>query len=290
MILTMDTPRGRFAYRDSRADRQADATVVFLHGWPESSACWEGVLTYLPSRYRYLRPDLRGMGDSERTPERSAYEKHQLAQDIITLLNELGVQECILVGHDWGGIVAQEIALAEPERVRKLVVLNISLIVNSQGNKLAQQKLRESGNRSLWYQTFMQIPQLAEAMIPGNEEVWLRTFLRSADVSRPYPEETFQEVLRTFRITGTAGSTANFYRSMKTDMNRWASLAGRRFAMPGLYIYGVLDPVIIPEYLEDAADCFPALDIVRIDNAAHFVQDEQPEAVAAAIRHFIEKP
>ena len=123
-------------------------------------------------------PDLRGLGDSERSEGIEAYRKNELAKDVISVIDELGLEQFDLVGHDWGGAVAQEIALAFPERVKRLVIMNISIINNRQGNIKAQTKLNALGNRVNWYQHFQSESRLPEAMIPGNEETWLRFFLR----------------------------------------------------------------------------------------------------------------
>lgn len=287
-VQFQETARGRFAYRATAPGGPDRPTVVLLHGWPESSACWEAVVERLTG-FRCIRPDLRGMGDSERTPDPAAYVKQALAQDVLTLLDALGVGWFMLVGHDWGGIVAQEMALAAPDRIDRLALLAISIIPNAVGNAQAADRLRASGGRSLWYQTFLQLPHLAEALLPGNETVWLRTFLRTAS-GRPYPDDVFADVLRTFQLPGTALTTANLYRTMSADRQRWASLAGTSFAMPGLYVHGLLDPVIVPEYAVGAEACFPRLDVLALPKAGHFVLADEPEAVADALHRFFTEP
>jgi pimeloyl-ACP methyl ester carboxylesterase len=279
----IDIPRGHFAYREAG---QGTTAVIMLHGWPESSYCWEQVVSRLStSDFHFYAPDLRGMGDSERSPEPSGYTKQELAMDIIEWMDALGITTCHLAGHDWGGIVAQEMALTYPERFLSLTLLNISIVANTEGIMKAQEKLRGSAGRSLWYQTFMQMPGLAEAMIPGNEEPWLRCFLRSPVRQNTFPEDSLAEYVRYFQLPGTATSTSNYYRTMKQDMVRWQTLLGRKFAMPGHYIFGKHDPVIVVEYLSGAETCFPSFTITEIE-AGHFVQEEKPAEVAEALLRF----
>src|SRR5690606_20479680 len=101
------TSRGRFSYRS--AGPEAGPPLVMLHGWPESSYCWAPVVAHLKVPRRVIAPDLRGLGDSTREGDLAQYRKQALAEDVIALLDALGVDAFHLVGHDWGGVVAQEI-------------------------------------------------------------------------------------------------------------------------------------------------------------------------------------
>ncbi len=280
----IDTARGSFHVCERGA---ADAPViVLLHGWPQSNYCWRPLAEHLPDHYRLVMPDLRGLGDSPRTLDDSAYTKQALGHDIVALLDSLRISSCVLVGHDWGGAVAQEVALAETGRISQLVLLNIPVITNIRGNQRATRLLRESGGRSFWYQHFQSAPELPEAMIPGNERAWLGYFLRTWSESG-FPEDAFAEYVRCYAIEHTPATGAAYYRVYKQDMQRWSQLAGTRLATPTLYIHGRHDPVIIPAFTEHLDDVFDNVRLESLD-AAHFVAEEQPEAVATLIRGFIE--
>ncbi len=276
----LQTPRGKFFVRDT----QFGYPVVLLHGWPESSYCWQALLPHFGPGLRLIRPDLRGMGDSERTPEPTAYHKHELAADVLALIDALGIGEFCLAGHDWGGAVAQELAWLAPSRVKKLAILNILIINNLKGNLAAREVLKAGGVNFTWYQAFMQQAHLPEQMIQGNEEVWLRHFLRLAH-QKPFPEAALAEYVRTFRIPGTAATTANYYRALPADTKRWATYAGQPFAMPTLCIHGQRDVVIIPAYLQHAEECFVDLVVQQLD-AGHFIMEEQPAQVAQSLTTF----
>lgn len=283
-VRQLETARGRFGLRETGP---ADAPpLVLVHGWPESSYCWKGVADHLKDTFRVLAPDLRGLGDSERTPERAAYTKQALGADILAVLDALDIGACPLIGHDWGGAAVQEAALAAPGRVPALVLMNILVLPNARGNRIAQQATRERALPHIWYQFFQNAPGLAEAMIPGNERAWLGYFLRTWSRAG-FPEDAFEEHVRCYAIEETPMTGANFYRCYKDDMARWGELAGTRFEMPGLYIYGNKDPVILPEFTRHLDDVFDDIRLEELE-AAHFVQEEKPAEVAALIRDFIQ--
>jgi haloacetate dehalogenase len=266
-------------------DTQVGFPLVMIHGWPESSYSWEAVLPYLTSEFRCIRPDLLGMGDSERTLEQGAYLKQELAKDILAVLDQLGISEFALVGHDWGGAIAQELAFLVPDRIKKLGILNINIIHNLKANLEVLEANKTRPFNMSWYQTFMQQTDLADQMIPNNEKVWLAHFLRFSK-KRPFPEHLLEEYVRTFKIPNTATTSANLYRTMAEDVKHWITLAGKKHPMPMLYIYGKRDVVIIPEYLKYFEDCFEDFQIVEVD-AGHFVQDEEPEIVGNALLAFL---
>lgn len=280
----IDTPRGRFAYREAGP---ADAApVVMVHGWPESSYCWAHVVEHLDAGSRVVAPDLRGLGDSTREGSLEQYRKQELAADVVGLLDALGIDGFQLIGHDWGGVVAQEVALAVPARVQRLVLMNIAVINNLRGNMEVIEAVRKRGGPYYWYQHFQQEKGLAEAMIPGNEEVWLRHFLRTWSKAG-FPEDAVQEYVRYYRIPGTPGAGANYYRTLRDDAKRWATLADHVWPMPSMYVYGNKDVVIIPEYLNHIEECFRDIRVEQIE-AGHFLQEEQPQQVAGFLNDFLQ--
>jgi len=243
------------------------------------------VARYLDPHFRLIAPDLRGLGDSERTLEPSLYRKEELARDIIEIADALKIENFYCVGHDWGGVVAQEVALACPERVKKLVIMNIPVITNASGNREAREVINSWGGLPHWYQYFQQQPGLAEAMIKGNEEVWVSYFFGRAGRDGRIPKEAISEYIRCYKIEHTPLTGAYYYRTMRHDIARWELLAGKKFPMPTLYIYGEKDVVIIPEYLHHIEEVFHSIRVIRLQ-AEHFVQEERPEEVAKEMNEF----
>jgi len=278
--------RGEFNIREGGDEK--GFPVVMLHGWPESSYCWEGVASYIDPSLHVIAPDLRGLGDSERTMDVNAYQKVELAKDMIEVIDALGINDFFLVGHDWGGIVAQEVALLVPDRVKRLVIMNISIITNVAGTLEALEKINSRGGIAFWYQYFQMQPFLPEAMIKGNEKVWVSYFFGKAGLEGLIPAEAIAEYIRCYSIENTPAAAASYYRVKKLDNQHWAETGEKKHPMPSLYIHGSDDPVIIPEFMNHIEDGFDSIQVESL-KAGHFVQEEKPKEVAALMNDFFKK-
>lgn len=281
----IQTKRSKVAYR-TYGD-QNHPPLMLVHGWPQSSYCWHEVAHYLKDYY-IIAPDLRGLGDSERSLEIKSYTKDELGKDLFALADDLDIDRFYLGGHDWGSAVVQEMALAQPHRIEKLVLINMMIVNNFEGKKKAAEKLVKGMFRSSWYQFFQSIPDFPEALIAGKEDVWIRFFSRG--ISRPIPEEAIAEYTRCYQIPHTITTGANFYRTIPADRERWKTYAGKKISVPTHLIHGVLDPVIIKEFLHKAETAFAhPIDITYLEGG-HFICDEQPKAVAKVIQGFLAQP
>lgn len=281
MNQTVDTNRGAFHVR-TYGDA-ANPPLVLIHGWPQSSYCWHHVIPQLEEFY-VIAPDLRGMGDSNRELGLEHYAKNEMALDMFAVLDALGIENFSLGGHDWGGAIVQEMAFLYPERISKLIIINMVIINNKYGQLKAGEILVKYLFRSSWYQFFLSIKDLPEALIIGREDVWVRFFSRG--ISKPVPEDAIEEYTRCYKIPNTITTTANIYRMMPRDRKRWVDFEGKRINIPTKIIHGILDPVIIKEYVLGVEDCFARVEVDYLEGG-HFIVDEQPEAVGQSIRAFL---
>lgn len=281
----IQTKRSKVAYR-TYGDPSLPP-LILVHGWPQSSYCWHEVAQTLTDYY-IIAPDLRGLGDSERTLDLRYYTKDELGKDIFALVDALNIEEFYLGGHDWGSAVVQEMALAQPERIKKLVLINMMIINNYEGKKKAAEKLVKGMFKSSWYQFFQSIPDFPEALIAGKEDVWIRFFSRG--ISRPIPEEAIAEYTRCYQIPHTITTGANLYRAIPKDRERWKTFLGKKITVPTHIIHGELDPVVIKAFLYKAETAFEHPINITYLKGGHFICDEQPQAVAEAIQEFLAKP
>src|SRR5947199_201168 len=98
--------------------------VLFLHGFPEFWYAWTAQLAEFGRDHRAVAPDMRGYNLSSKPTDLAAYRVKHLVTDVRALADHLGATTFALVGHDWGGVVAWAFALAHPDRLEQLVVVN----------------------------------------------------------------------------------------------------------------------------------------------------------------------
>src|SRR5438067_425530 len=108
------------------AERGAGPLIVLLHGFPESWYSWRHQLAALADAgYRAVAPDQRGYGQTDRPAEVARYTQLHLVGDVVGLLDALGEERAVVVGHDWGAPVAWNTALLRPDRIRGVVGLSV---------------------------------------------------------------------------------------------------------------------------------------------------------------------
>lgn len=121
---THETSRHRTSYL---AAGPADGPlIVFVHGWPDLATGWRAQLrAFAALGFRAVAPDMRGYGGSSVPAEREAYAQREIVADMLELLEGLGGEEAIWVGHDWGAPVVWNIASHHPERCRAVAGLSV---------------------------------------------------------------------------------------------------------------------------------------------------------------------
>ncbi len=159
--------------------------VVLLHGWPDSARLWRHQVPQLADAgYRVIAPDLRGFGRSARPGDVRAYRVTESVADVVGVLDQLGVERCHLVGHDWGAALAWVFAALRADRLRTLSVLSVP-------HPAAPRTLRQY--EMAWYQLFFQFEGVAEQWIAADDWALFRELLRDggdieqyiADLARP---------------------------------------------------------------------------------------------------------
>lgn len=257
------------------AEAGTGSPVVLLHGWPQHWWCWRGVIPRLAEHHRVLAIDLRGHGWSE-TPD-ADYAKQTLADDVVAILDELGIGEFDLIGHDWGGWTGFILALQNQDRVKHYVALNI---VSPWPDKPSFGALA-----SIWrifYQVVLSVPAAAKHVVVKSN--WVNRAIVSGSVNRDaWSRDDLESFAATLRSPERARSTSALYRAfLLKELAAFikGGANGQRLSVPTLLIHGTKDPVIRAERLGRWTKWADDMAVELRDDSAHFIADELPEVVA----------
>ncbi len=263
------------------ADGPHDAPLVLLlHGFPELARSWRHQLPALAAAgYRAVAPDQRGYGGTEL---RGPYDTRTLATDVACLVRALGHEQATVVGHDWGGGVAWTFAHAYPNLLDRLAVLNCPppsvLMTELRTNR---RQLRRSR-----YMLVFQLPLLPEWLLTrdGARQVE-RALVAGAHVHDAWTDEELAVYRAALLRPGRAKAAIDWYRGAFRRPLRAGRLASRSpITAPTIIIWGVHDRFLGRELIEPAKlrRVFAPgnePEIVLVDEAGHFVQNEAPTRV-----------
>ena len=156
--------------------------LLLLHGFPQSHVMWHRVAQQLAKDYLLVLPDLRGYGDSSKTPglpDHSNYSKRNMAHDMALVMDALGIDKFYLCGHDRGGRVAHRLALDHAARVKKLCVIDIAPTLDMyEGNSLNAPYMEFARAYYHWFHMLQPSP-LPEIMMGANHLDTARAYLHA---------------------------------------------------------------------------------------------------------------
>ncbi|MFJ4060210.1 alpha/beta fold hydrolase [Streptomyces albogriseolus] len=259
--------------------------VVLLHGFPQTHLMWRHVAERLAAEHTVICPDLRGYGDSGKpaTDSPGVYAKRTMAADVVTLAAALGHDRFALVGHDRGALVAFRAGLDHPETVTHLGILDVV-------PTLDMWDVLHGVSAAVGFHLYLmaQPPGLPETMIAGSADAFFGSFLDAwSGGPDGLPPEVRAAYLRASRAA-VPSIVADYRASAGVDIehDRADLDAGTRLTMP----VTVLQQDWGAQLGYDAAAVWrawaPDLDH-RLTKAGHFMAEEAPEEVTAAIRDLL---
>lgn len=265
-----------------QAGPQDGPLLILLHGFPEFSYGWRKQIPYLASAgYRVWAPDQRGYNISDKPEGIAAYTLDKLAADVIGLIDAAGQEKAYLVGHDWGGAVAWWVAANYPDRLAKLVILNVP------HGAVLQRNLRKNLTqlRKSWYFFFFQIPWLPEKL--ARLQDWKSTVQTLQNSSRPgtFTADDLAQYRRAWSQPQAYRSMINWYRAMLQKPSR--PPANSRITVPTLLIWGAKDRFLGRELAQPSIDRCDDGRLVFIEEATHWVQHEEADQVNELISAFL---
>lgn len=264
------------------AESGTGAPVLFLHGFPQHWYAWRRVTALLPD-CRLICPDLRGAGWSD--APRTGYSVTALAHDVIALIDAMGLDQVVLVGHDWGAKVGFRLCAIAPDRFSGFVALN-TLHPWLGRAPLALHAWRQ------WHTALIEYPVIGAwvlrrtGIVPYLLRRWVGTTMRWSDEDLAGYAERFTSAER-----ARAGQALH-WQFVRHEIPRMLRGAERRptLTVPTTLLFGRADPTLSPDRLTVAERHVAQLRVELIDGAGHHLPEERPELVAAAVRAMLVNP
>jgi epoxide hydrolase A/B len=291
--------------------------VIMVHGFPELWYSWRHQITPVArAGYRVVAPDVRGYGGSDKPHEIEAYDMASLMADVVGVIDAFGDQTAILVGHDWGAPICWNTAALHADRVA--AVAGLSVPYRRRGETSAIELWRRIYKDRFFYQLYFQAEGVAEAELEADVRTSLRKIYYSISGDAPSLDnwlqrpagETLLEALTdpevlpawltpedldyfvcNFEAGGFRGPI-NRYRNQERDFANLPEMGIRPVAQPSCFIAGSKDLVrrFVPGYdlyADVATNCEDLRFSRIIDGAGHWVQQEAPDKVTAALLAFL---
>ncbi|KOP25721.1 epoxide hydrolase [Hapalosiphon sp. MRB220] len=255
--------------------------MLMLHGFPEFWYSWRHQIPEFAKYFKVVAVDLRGYNDSDKPKEQSAYRMDEFLQDIKGLIEGLGYEKCILVGHDWGGAIAWRFAYAYPEMVERLIVLNLPHPAKfSEGLRTPGQLLKS------YYMFLFQLPWLPEFLMQSwNYQLIEDAFQGMAVDKSAFSKADIEAYKDAAAKRGALTAMLNYYRNIFQD--QIFNKSWRILEVPTLMIWGENDTALGKELTYGTEAYVRDLQIKYIPNCSHWVQQERPELVNQYIQEYL---
>jgi pimeloyl-ACP methyl ester carboxylesterase len=296
------------------AGERGAPVVVLAHGFPELAYSWRHQIPVLADAgYHVLAPDQRGYGGSSRPEAIDAYNIHELTADIVGLLDDVGAERAVWIGHDWGAPVVWHAPLLHPDRVTAVAALSVPVLPRAQVPPT--QAFREIFGENFFYMLYFQEPGVADAELGGDPARTIRRMIgglrppsdasAAMRMAAPGPEgfidrlpepdglpdwisqDELDHYISEFSRTGFTGGL-NWYRNFDRNWETTPQLDGAKISVPCLFMAGTADPVLSFTRRDRTSEVItgPYREVL-IEGAGHWLQQERPDEVNANLLEFL---
>ncbi len=254
------------------AERGEGPLLVMIHGFPDFWYTWRAQMPSLAKSFRVVAIDLRGYNESDKPEGVENYAMPKLVGDVKAVVEHFKAERAVIVGHDWGGMIAWTFAMQHPEMTEKLIVLNLphpAGLARELANNPAQQKASA-------YARFFQTPAAAATLSAKSLTFWVKDPEARAKYVEAFEKSSFEAMLNYYK--------ANFpkepYPQPPADLPR--------VKCPVLLIHGLDDTALLPGALNDTWKWLDqSLTLVTIPKAGHFVQQDAAEEVTRTMTRWL---
>jgi pimeloyl-ACP methyl ester carboxylesterase len=253
--------------------------LLLVHGWPESWYAWRLVMPALARDFHVVAVDQRGMGLSDKPA--GGYDTATLANDLAALMTALGHDRFAVIGHDTGFAISYALAADHPDRVERVALAEIP---GSPGTAPSPPVFVPGPiNDRLWHLPFNRLETINEQLVAGREDVFYRWEFDAA--AKKLPDDVIAYYVANLTNPDSLRASFGFYRALDATIAQDKERATRRLTMPVLAIGGAASfGDHVGEALGLVADDVQS---VVIPGTGHFVAEESPDDVLAALTPFL---
>ena len=293
------------------AEAGTGPAVVFCHGWPELWYSWRHQIHALAEAgFRAIAPDMRGYGGTDAPADPAEYTMNILCADMAGLLDALGIEKAVFVGHDWGGAVIWQMGLRYPQRVEALIGLNTPY--GPPSNTRTTEALRDFHGQTdkTFYMRYFLAPGVAEAELEADIPTTFRkiflpytraedftTFMtvggdgsgvltRIDNTDTFLTEEELGEYVKVYTRTGFRGGL-NWYRAADRNADEMDAPKGPQLHIRSMMVTAGKDTILKPEMAAAMPMLIPGIRMEHIEDCAHWTQQERPAEVNALLLDFL---
>lgn len=285
--------------------------VVLAHGFPELAYSWRFQMPVLAKEgYRAIAPNQRGYGETDKPKSVEDYDLRHLCGDMAGLMDALGIERAIFVGHDWGGPVVWNMPLLYPDRVAGVVGMSVAFSPRGKADPVGG--LEQIFGPDHYIVHFNRQPGVADAAFAANPRRFLNNMFRRIDWAGLMPESTEGpgynvSLMEQLNLTDPMGDPLmsdeeldifvgafskggftgpiNWYRNITRNWEASAALP-QRIDVPCGMIYGKYD--VVPRGRGDLSEYVPNLETITLE-CGHWIQQEKPDEVNAFLLDWLKR-
>jgi len=248
--------------------------VVMIHGFPDYWFTWRHQMPALAESHQVVAIDQRGYNKSDHPVGVENYRMEKLVSDVAAVLRHFERDKAVVVGHDWGGMVAWSFAMAHPKMIERLVILNLPH-PNGLRRELATNPEQQKNSA---YARYFQKPEAASQLTAEGLAAWVRDPEARLDYIAAFKRSSFEGMLNYYK----ANYPSEPYAAPTDD--------GPRIQCPVLMFHGLKDKALLAGALNDTWKWVDKdLTLVTIPEADHFVQQDAPEMVTRTMVDWLKR-
>ncbi len=267
-------------------DTGSGIPILLLHGFPDSKELWKNQIPALvKAGFRIIAPDLRGYGDAPSPLEKEKYSIPILMNDVIGIVDALGLDKVHLVGHDWGAALSWQLANYYEHRFNSLTVLSVGFPGNSAWSSIEQRE------KSWYFYLFLQ-EGLAEKTLADNDWEFTKELLAG--------HKQRNDVLKSFQKPNALTTALNWYRGNMQNMlaqsnvdyqptNEKPEIPQKKIKIPVLGIWSDMDFALTEAQMKQSADFAANFTYKKIEGAGHWMMLDKPDEVNSMLLIFLSK-